>query len=421
MDVLERRGNMNPEKIDTMRTEHECPDIASVIVKGGKKLGDFPSIAVKSSVHEAARVMKQFHSTAVLVTGTPDGADKIAGIFTTKDIVLRVIAATLDPNTTSVVRVMTPHPDFVPSKASILDALKKLHGKKILITKFTRIAGHFLHLPVIDDTVPVGLVDVMTLTIAMLTYLVSKSGITTDLSDEGPMWNHFWNNTFSGAVEPDRVSQTSDSRNALSSSYVLKSSGRERAHSPEASIRESCVSRQLFIPDGPFSFKLKDILPSGSGKIYRFSSKSNSILALYENVCAKTGYTSKYSEETPSELDIFTSDGTPLRLCYLDDEGDVVVLESDKDLQEAVHMAFAINSTRLVVYLGDPSSNHVSFIQAAHSRVSSVSSASFGNQDRHVEPVNTLFQTLKEAPMAVNVALSAGVIVAAYWIIRRIR
>lgn len=97
------------------------------------------------------------------MVGTPDGEDKIGGIFTTKDVVLRVIAANLEPSTTSVIRVMTPHPEFVPSSASILDALKKLH------------TGHFLHLPVIDDTVPVGLVDVMTLTISMLQYLVTPS------------------------------------------------------------------------------------------------------------------------------------------------------------------------------------------------------------------------------------------------------
>lgn len=106
MEVLERRGNMNPDKIDTMRTEHECPDIASVINKSERKLGEFPSVGVKASVREAARTMKQYHSTAVLVTGTPDGADKVGGILTTKDIVLRVIAASLDPATTSVVRVM---------------------------------------------------------------------------------------------------------------------------------------------------------------------------------------------------------------------------------------------------------------------------------------------------------------------------
>jgi CBS domain-containing protein len=128
MEVLERRGTVNSDRVDHLRIEHECPDIESVLKKGEHPFGDFPSISVKSSVREAARTMKVYHSTAVLVLGTPDGDDKVGGIFTTKDIVLRVIAASLDPNTTSVIRTMTPHPDFVSSNASILDALKKLHG-----------------------------------------------------------------------------------------------------------------------------------------------------------------------------------------------------------------------------------------------------------------------------------------------------
>jgi CBS domain-containing protein len=137
MEVLERRGNMHSDRVVTLRNEHECPDIASVMKKNESSDGEnsFPSVSVKASVREAAQVMKNFHSTAVLVCGTPDGPDKVAGIFTTKDIVLRVIAASLDPNVTSVVRVMvffllnqTPHPDFVPPTATILDALKKLHG-----------------------------------------------------------------------------------------------------------------------------------------------------------------------------------------------------------------------------------------------------------------------------------------------------
>ena len=68
-------------------------------------MGDYPGINLKMSVKgfsctnlDAAKVMKSYHSTAVLVTGTPDGDDKMGGIFTTKDIVLRVIAASLDPN-----------------------------------------------------------------------------------------------------------------------------------------------------------------------------------------------------------------------------------------------------------------------------------------------------------------------------------
>lgn len=105
MKVLERRGNVDADRIDTMKIEHECPNIHSILCKDAK-FGNFPCIDVRSSAQEAAKVMKLHHSTAVLVMGTPDGKDRVGGIFTTKDIVLRVIAASLDPNTTSVVRVM---------------------------------------------------------------------------------------------------------------------------------------------------------------------------------------------------------------------------------------------------------------------------------------------------------------------------
>lgn len=67
------------------------------------------------------------------------------------------------------------------SDTSILDALKKLHGMDFDVWAyrdagvshaFFFIAGHYLHLPVVEAGAPIGLVDVMTLTISMLTYLV---------------------------------------------------------------------------------------------------------------------------------------------------------------------------------------------------------------------------------------------------------
>ncbi len=249
------------------------------------------------------------------------------------------------------------------------------------------------------------------------------------MTDEGPMWNSFWNNTFSGSIEPDRVSQTSETRNGggshLSASFGFKRP--ERPHSPDQSIRESIGSRQLFIPDGPFSFKLKDVAPSGTGKIYRLSSQSNSLAALYENVCAKTGYSTVYNIAPQGidqdSLDIITPGGAAVRLCYVDDEGDAVVLESDKDLQEAVHMALTLNLTRLVIYLGDPT-NHLPMQAEPQSRASSASSGVYKNVEKgNLAPLQhqeDWFTRLKEAPLAVNVALSAGVVVAACWMIKKI-
>jgi CBS domain-containing protein len=86
------------------------------------------TVSVRTSVKEAAALMKANHTTAVLVTDQ----GSITGIFTSKDVVLRVIAAGLDPSNCSVVRVMTPHPDFAPLDMSIQSALRKMHGKEDL-------------------------------------------------------------------------------------------------------------------------------------------------------------------------------------------------------------------------------------------------------------------------------------------------
>lgn len=107
-----------------------------------------PMVSARTSVKEAARLMKERRTTAVCVMEGPVGGinssssavgstvsgggapgTKIAGIFTSKDVVLRVIAAGLDPGRCSVVRVMTPHPDTALPTLSVQDALRKMHSK----------------------------------------------------------------------------------------------------------------------------------------------------------------------------------------------------------------------------------------------------------------------------------------------------
>jgi CBS domain-containing protein len=108
-----------------------------------------PMVSARTSVKEAARLMKERRTTAVCVMEGPVGGinssnstvgstvsgaggalgTKIAGIFTSKDVVLRVIAAGLDPGRCSVVRVMTPHPDTALPTLSVQDALRKMHSE----------------------------------------------------------------------------------------------------------------------------------------------------------------------------------------------------------------------------------------------------------------------------------------------------
>lgn len=80
------------------------PDLASVLDYNNV----LPKVSLKTSVRDASILMKQLKTTAVLVY---DAEDELAGIFTTKDICLRVLASNdYDPRSTSVIRVMTPHP-----------------------------------------------------------------------------------------------------------------------------------------------------------------------------------------------------------------------------------------------------------------------------------------------------------------------
>jgi predicted transcriptional regulator len=85
-------------------------------------------VNVRTTVREAAGLMKNNHTTAVLVMDH----ERIAGIFTSKDVVLRVIAPGYDPSNTSVVRVMTPHPDTAKEDLSIQAALRKMHGSILI-------------------------------------------------------------------------------------------------------------------------------------------------------------------------------------------------------------------------------------------------------------------------------------------------
>lgn len=122
--VQSELGSSQPQQIihyvEALRQKMSGPNLESVL--DGKP----PTVVnVRTTVREAAALMSEHHTTAVLVQDN----GSITGIFTSKDVVLRVIAAGLDPSNCSVVRVMTPHPDFAPLDMSIQAALRKMHGE----------------------------------------------------------------------------------------------------------------------------------------------------------------------------------------------------------------------------------------------------------------------------------------------------
>ncbi|KAI8975608.1 hypothetical protein BDF20DRAFT_879615 [Mycotypha africana] len=206
LEGVEREWANSPVQLvqymEALRDKMSCPDLTTVL-----EHTEPVQVAVKTNVREVAKLMKEFHTTAVLVMDHGG----LAGIFTSKDIVLRVIAAGLAPETCSVVRVMTPHPDTALPSTSILDALKKMHGKGN--------DGHYLNLPVLDDQKNiVGLIDVLRLTYATLEQINSIEG------NQGDGGGKFWNSIAAAGDHTETDSVISDSLSQAANSHMFQPS-----------------------------------------------------------------------------------------------------------------------------------------------------------------------------------------------------
>lgn len=98
----------------------------------------------ETSVHDAALLMQQKNVSALLVLE----AGKLAGIFTERDALHRVLARGLDASSTSLSSVMTANPTTILSNRPLGHALHMMydHG--------------FRHMPVVDEAGnPVGVVS----------------------------------------------------------------------------------------------------------------------------------------------------------------------------------------------------------------------------------------------------------------------
>lgn len=96
------------------------------------------------SVLEAARLMKQHRVGAIMVVE----GEKLAGVFTERDALLRVVAEGRDPGTTELGAVMTPNPKTVQADSPFSLALQMMYE------------GGFRNVPVVENDRPVGLVSV---------------------------------------------------------------------------------------------------------------------------------------------------------------------------------------------------------------------------------------------------------------------
>jgi CBS domain-containing protein len=106
---------------------------------------DIRAIKESTTALECARLMKEIHVAAMIVT---DNDGKLIGIVTERDMVQRVVAMGLDPKTTIMTQIMTRNPDTLSPDDSANDALELMQAR------------NYRHLPVAENGRCVAMVSI---------------------------------------------------------------------------------------------------------------------------------------------------------------------------------------------------------------------------------------------------------------------
>jgi CBS domain-containing protein len=96
-------------------------------------------MSTRDTVTDAMRSMQREHCGCVLVTDDGTRDSKLVGIFTERDVLLRIVDRGKNPATLPLSEVMTPDPDVLPVRSTVAYALNKM------------CVGGFRHVPVVDE------------------------------------------------------------------------------------------------------------------------------------------------------------------------------------------------------------------------------------------------------------------------------
>ncbi|CAH9076293.1 unnamed protein product [Cuscuta europaea] len=270
--------------IETLRERMFRPSLRTIIPENSKIV----TVAPSDTVLDAAMKMLDSRINSAVVTFDR----KPLGIFTSKDILMRVIAQDLPPECTLVEKVMTPNPECASIDTPIVDALHTMHD------------GKFLHLPVVDtDGAVVAVVDVLHITHAA----IATVGNTAEVNNEATntMLQNFWDSAM--ALTPD-----DDEETRSDSSLKMASEGTE-------------TGRALPVPSSnlptTFSFKTQD----RKGRMHRFTCETQRMTDVITAILQRVG-------------DDIDRNNLP-QILYEDEDHDKVILASDSDLAAAVEHA----------------------------------------------------------------------------------
>lgn len=97
------------------------------------------TLAADATVKDAMQAMKRRHRGCVLITEDGTVRSPLIGIFTERDVLLKIIDSGRNPATVKMNEVMTPEPESLPIDAKLAWALNMMS------------VGGFRHLPVTDE------------------------------------------------------------------------------------------------------------------------------------------------------------------------------------------------------------------------------------------------------------------------------
>ncbi|XP_073038465.1 CBS domain-containing protein CBSCBSPB3-like isoform X3 [Primulina eburnea] len=282
--------------VETLRERMFKPSLSAIISDNSRVARISPS----DLVYVAAKMMRELRvNSVVVVTG-----NKIQGILTSKDILMRVVAQNLSPELTLVEKVMTQNPECVTLESTILEALHIMHD------------GKFLHLPVLEkDGGIAACMDVLQITQAAISMVESSSDVANDVANT--VMQKFWDSALN--LEPP---DDYDTHSEMSMSQYMASEGTEHTKATYPSLGFG----------SSFSFKFVD----HKGRVHRFNFGFENLSELVSAVMQRLG---------ASNDQIFS------QLLYEDDEGDKVLLMTDSDLVSAVSHARSVGLKVLRLHL----------------------------------------------------------------------
>ncbi|XP_042477550.1 CBS domain-containing protein CBSCBSPB5-like [Macadamia integrifolia] len=284
--------------IETLRERMFRPSLSTVIPENSKLV----TVSPTDSVLTATKKMLEVHLSSAIVTV----GNKPRGILTSKDILMRVIAQNLSPESTPMEKVMTPNPECATVDTPIVDALHTMHD------------GKFLHLPVVDrDGCIVAVIDVIHIThAAIATVRGTGSGVGNETANN--VMQTFWDSAM--ALEPMDDEEETRSEGSLK----LASDGTETGR--------FAPSGSFGLPNS-FGFKIED----KKGWMHRFNSDVHSLTDLLTSILQRVG-----GDINRNHLP---------HISYEDEDHDKVVIASDGDLIAAVDHARQVGLKSLRLHL----------------------------------------------------------------------